>query len=70
MPLSATPLLTRRTNRYATLFCIFINTIVLACDRRTQSEGEIKALEVINFILTLYFALEMAIKIIGGGTWK
>jgi hypothetical protein len=53
---------------YTTLFLIFINTIVLACDRRIQSDDELLALEIINFILTIYFALEMGIKIFGGGT--
>lgn len=46
-----------------------INTIILACDRHPQPQSELGDLEIISFVLSIYFTIEMGLKIAGEGTW-
>jgi Ca2+-binding EF-hand superfamily protein len=54
---------------YAVMFAIILNTGTLAAERKfpVQSKQEKDTLEVINFLLTMLFNLEMVLKIIGLG---
>eukprot|EP00939_MAST-03C_sp_MAST-3C-sp1_P000527 g527.t1 len=47
--------------------CILLNTVTLSMDRYDQPRAESDALEVVNFILAIIFAVEMILKIIGLG---
>lgn len=46
---------------------ILINTIILACDYYPMKQSVAEPLEIISFVLTVLFSLEMVMKIIGLG---
>ena len=48
---------------------IVVNTVVLACESYPMAPAADSNLEIINFVLTLLFAIEMFVKV-GGYGWK
>jgi hypothetical protein len=48
------------------MICVFINTIILACDGLTNSEGE-AILNRFNFAFTIIFTIDMSFKLLGLG---
>ncbi|GMI01219.1 hypothetical protein TrST_g7004 [Triparma strigata] len=48
---------------------IVVNTVVLACESYPMAPSADTNLEIINFVLTLLFAIEMVVKV-GGYGWK
>eukprot|EP00941_MAST-03F_sp_MAST-3F-sp1_P005593 g5593.t1 len=49
------------------VICIAVNTITLSMDKYPEDRDEAEVLEVLNFILTLIFIIEMVLKLIGLG---
>ena len=52
------------------IMLIILNTVVLAADHHPMEESAESSLEIINFILTVLFSLEMIVKLIGLGKFK
>lgn len=51
------------------MLLILLNTVVLAIDHYPMDQGLARQLEIVNFALTLSFAVEMVLKLIGLGPW-
>jgi len=51
------------------MLLILLNTVVLAVDHYPMDENLARDLEVVNFSLTLAFAVEMILKLVGLGPW-
>ena len=52
------------------IMLIILNTVVLAADHHPMEESAESSLEIINFILTVLFSLEMIVKLIGLGKYN
>lgn len=60
-------IVTSHSFRTFIIFLIVINTVILACDHYPMERSFSEPLDMMNFILTLLFTLEMAMKLIGLG---
>jgi hypothetical protein len=51
------------------LFLILLNTIIMCCDRYPQTEAEITALNVLNYVFNAAFSVELVLKLLALG-WR
>jgi hypothetical protein len=52
---------------HAVMVLIVVNTVVLSADHYPMDHSTGTILDIINFVLTVFFAVEMGLKVLGSG---